>query len=167
MGQEFTINSSAIETKINQLLPSQGGAGAGIDFSASTMIVPIVDLTESAEGSNVRQDLQTALSFNDITAQQVINQTTTMIDTTGYYRVFGSCNMDVGGILLFQLNDGATTKNFNVLVGLTSGSIVNIDFVVFLGAGESLICSSEATTARFQGCTKQIADVNGNLTNVS
>ena len=137
MGQEFTINSSAIETKINQLLPSQGGAGAGIDFSASTMIVPIIDLTESAEGSNVRQDLQTALSFNGVTAQQVINQTVTMVNTTGYYRIFGACNMDVGGVLIFQLNDGTTTKNFNVVVGLDSGSIVNLDFVVFLGAGDS------------------------------
>ena len=36
MAQEFTINSTAIESKINQLLPSQGGFGAGVDFSAST-----------------------------------------------------------------------------------------------------------------------------------
>ena len=64
MAQEFTINSSAIESKINQLLPSQGGFGAGVDFSASTMVIPIVDLTESAEGSDVRQDLQTAFSLN-------------------------------------------------------------------------------------------------------
>ena len=64
MAQEFTINSSAIESKINKLLPSQGGFGAGVDFSASTMVIPIVDLTESAEGSGVRQDLQTASSFS-------------------------------------------------------------------------------------------------------
>ena len=47
MAQEFTINSESIESKINQLLPSQGGKGAGIDFSASTMVIPIVDLTEN------------------------------------------------------------------------------------------------------------------------
>ena len=51
MGQEFTINSAAIESKINELLPSQGGYGAGIDFSASTTIIPIIDLTETASGS--------------------------------------------------------------------------------------------------------------------
>ena len=45
MAQEFTIKSSQIEDKINQLLPSQGGMGAGIDFSASTMVIPIVYLT--------------------------------------------------------------------------------------------------------------------------
>ena len=61
MAQEFTINSEAIESKINQLLPSQAGFGAGIDFSASTMVIPIVDLTETAEGSGLRQDLQKSL----------------------------------------------------------------------------------------------------------
>ena len=89
MAQEFTINSSAIESKINQLLPSQGGFGAGVDFSASTMIIPIVDLTETAEGSDVRPDLQTALSLNSVTAFRVENQTTTLVNTTGYFRIFG------------------------------------------------------------------------------
>ena len=60
MAQEFVIKSKILEDKINQLLPSQGGAQAGIDLSATTQIVPIIDLTESAEGSTLRQDLQTA-----------------------------------------------------------------------------------------------------------
>ena len=63
MGQEFFIKSSNLESKVRSLLPSQGGQGAGFDLSASTQIVPIVDLTESAEGSNLRQDLQTAVDF--------------------------------------------------------------------------------------------------------
>ena len=48
MGQEFVIKSQQIEDKINQLLPSQGGFQAGVDFSASTTVIPIVDLTETA-----------------------------------------------------------------------------------------------------------------------
>ena len=68
MGQEFIIKSTTLEDKINQLLPSQGGQQAGVDLSASTTIIPIVDLTESAEGSNLRQDLQLALSLTSITA---------------------------------------------------------------------------------------------------
>ena len=51
MAQEFTIKAPTIEDKINQLLPSQGGFGAGVDFSASTMVVPIVDLTAKMLGS--------------------------------------------------------------------------------------------------------------------
>ena len=78
MGQEFFINSQELEDKIRQLLPSQGGKGAGFDLSASTQIVPIIDLTESAEGSNLRQDLQTALSFDSSTTFSVSNTTTTI-----------------------------------------------------------------------------------------
>ena len=64
MGQEFFVKSADLEQKVRELLPSQGGLGAGFDLSASTQIIPTIDLTESAEGSNVRADLQTALSLS-------------------------------------------------------------------------------------------------------
>ena len=63
MAQEFTIKSQQIEDKINQLLPSQGGFQAGVDFSASTMVIPIVDLTETAEGSALRPVSYTHLTL--------------------------------------------------------------------------------------------------------
>ena len=89
MAQEFTIKSSNIEDKINQLLPSQGGAGAGVDFSASTMVIPIVDLTETAEGSGLRQDIQRSLSFTTANNFEVQNTTQTIINTTGYWQLSG------------------------------------------------------------------------------
>ena len=92
MAQEFTIKSADIEDKINQLLPSQGGFAPGVDFSASTMVVPIVDLTETAEGSALRQDLQTSFGINT-TFSTVANTTTTIINTTGYYRIFGNLDL--------------------------------------------------------------------------
>ena len=85
MAEQFRITSQVLEDKLNSLLPSQGGMGAGVDLSASTMVVPIVDLTESAEGSVLRQDLQTALSQNSITSFNVTATTTTIINTTGYW----------------------------------------------------------------------------------
>ena len=85
MGQEFIIKSQKLEDKVNQLLPSQGGFQAGVDLSASTTVIPIIDLTETAEGSAVRADLQTALSLSSISAFSVNNTTTTIINTTGYY----------------------------------------------------------------------------------
>ena len=81
MGQEFVIKSQDLEDKINQLLPSQGGFQPGVDLSASTTIIPIVDLTESAQGSNLRQDLQTAFGINS-SVFSVTNATTTIINTT-------------------------------------------------------------------------------------
>ena len=166
MAQEFTINSSAIESKINQLLPSQGGSGAGIDFSASTMVIPIVDLTESAEGSDVRQDLQTALSLISVTSFNVSNTTTTLVNTTGYFRVTGLGLVDTAGSCRLELTDGTTTKILRNFDGITNLEFVqSFDFIVFLKAGDSLVGVSSAGTAKLNGTTRQIATVTGDLVN--
>lgn len=172
MAQEFTINSTAIETKINQLLPSQGGFGAGVDFSASTMVIPIVDLTESAEGSNLRQDLQSSLSLTSITSFNVTNTTSTLINTTGYYRVFATAdfNNSVGGILYnFSITDGTTTKQIIQPFLQATNPIAAInnlhDFIVLLQAGEQLTCLSSNANCIVSGVTRQLADLSGNLTN--
>lgn len=79
MGQEYFINSQQLESQVRKLLPSQGGIGAGIDLSASTQIIPIVDLTESAEGSSLRQDLQRAISFSNVTSFNFQNTSGTIL----------------------------------------------------------------------------------------
>jgi hypothetical protein len=171
MGQEYFIKSSDLESKVRELLPSQGGLGAGFDLSASTQIVPIVDLTESAEGSNVRADLQTALSFKTATAFAVQNANTTLISNTGYYRVFGAVSSFTSnplGAAQFILTDGATNK---IIYGIQPGfndsdndfNVTPFDFNVFLAAGDSLICLSTVSAFRIQGATRQIADIDGNL----
>ena len=171
MAQEFTINSSQIESKINQLLPSQGGKGPGIDFSASTMVIPIVDLTESAENSNVRQDLQTAFSFKNITAFNARDQTTTITQNTGYFRVKGFISATFATTLApsgsFTMDDGVTTKTLMAFGSYTwrePFSLVQpFDFIVFLSAGDRLQCVSGSTNCVITGSSRQIADINGNL----
>lgn len=163
MGQEFTIKSEAIETKINQLLPTQGGFQPGVDFSASTMIMPIVDLTESAEGSNLRQDLQRSLSLTSITSHTIQNATTTMVNTTGYFSVYGYISNNSNFDATFQLTDGTTTKNIFKLFGVTSKTYDVVDFSVFLQAGESLVGISSGNDCTITVVTRQIADINGNL----
>jgi len=173
VGQEFIIKSQQLEDKINQLLPSQGGFQAGVDLSASTTVIPIVDLTESAEGSGLRQDLQTAIKFNT-TIFNINNATnTTIINTTGYYRIFGLMSLqDVGAGTAINLNlfDGTTTQtlldgrqgvNFSG-VGVTPP--ISYDFIVKIQAGESLRGSAGGAGVRLNGSATQIADINGNLT---
>jgi hypothetical protein len=173
MAQEFTINSTAIEDKINQLLPSQGGFGAGVDFSASTMVIPIVDLTESAEGSSLRSDLQRAYSHTQSTHTLIENTTTTLLTTTGYYQVdLAYCIQSEttairNGKLI--INDGTTDKIiFQMSVHQTSaGANANgvYQTVVFLGAGDSLKCTSDDDQVMMNVVTRQIADISGNLVN--
>lgn len=171
MAQEFTINSTAIETKINQLLPSQGGFGAGVDFSASTMVIPIVDLTESAEGSSIRSDLQTSFSHTGLTTTKIISATNTvLVNTTGYYRVLAYGRVDLNsGVMEINLFDGTTSKTLFQWSDTTFNgqNFANIDINVFLKAGDSLRGTSASTSANdfLRVATRQIADVSGNLVN--
>ena len=166
MAQEFTINSSAIETKINQLLPSQGGFQPGVDFSASTMVIPIVDLTETAEGSSVREDLQSALSHTSCTSFEINNATdTTIINTTGYFRVFGTVNCQSGGFANFELTDGTTQKRILSYNAFTVTAVEDsYDYIIFLAAGDSLLGTGSAQ-GQLLGVTRQLADIDGNLVN--
>lgn len=171
MGQEFFIKSDQLEAKVRQLLPSQGGLGAGQDLSGSTTIVPIVDLTESAEGSQVRQDIQKALTFDDVTSFNINNATNTvLVNNTGYYRVFGASTVtnvtSVDKSVSFNLFDGATAKDIygvQIFLGSDIRSVSdNFDFLVKIKAGESLRASA-SNTCYLIGCTRQIADIDGNL----
>ena len=166
MAQEFTIKSQTIEDKINQLLPSQGGFQPGVDFSASTMVIPIVDLTETAEGSSLRQDLQTALDFAT-TYTNVTNATTTLVSTTGFYRCVGFIKRSSGNAsLAIQLTDGVTTKD--ILRNDDSSNVnpleLSFDFIVYLSAGISLQAVAPST-GNINISTRQVADIKGNLTN--
>ena len=167
MAEEFIIKSQDIENKINQLLPSQGGFQAGVDFSASTMVIPIVDLTETAEGSILRQDLQVAETHSN-TTNVIVNTTTTVVSTTGFYSVAiqGVCKS--GGEIKVLLSDGSTDttiRQFGSDAGLTR--YFDDTFNVFIKAGGSCKASSSNGDSAIIISTRQIADISGNLTNPS
>ena len=171
MAEEFTIKSETIETKINQLLPSQGGFGAGVDFSASTMVIPIVDITETAEGSGLRQDLQTSFSLSNTTRGTINGGTATLINTTGYWRLQGNASATFNGTNTAKINitDGTTTTIVYELQAYNSAAtdtigIVPFDFVVFVQAGDSITIVADAD-ARINVQARQVADLAGNLTN--
>ena len=173
MGSEFFINSQELEDKIRQLLPSQGGAGQGFDLSASTQIIPIIDLTESASGSNLREDLQKSFALINTTTFDVLSTTTTIINNTGFFRVFGELNYNnttgsgnnAGTI---DLTDGITTKTVKKFIVENATTyvqgIIPFDFMVFLEAGNSCSITSSANI-RMTGATRQIANINGELVN--
>ena len=173
MGQEYFINSSQLEQKVRNLLPSQGGAGAGFDLSASTQIIPVIDLTESAEGSNLREDLQKSLSLTSITSFDVSATTTTIINNTGYFRVFGNYTGESSSTTArtaqFTLTNGITSKDITNFKFFTSSTtnvhVAMYDFIVFLEAGDSLTASTNAFANSLVGSTRQIASIDGTLVN--
>lgn len=171
MGQEYFINSQELENKVRSLLPSQGGAGAGFDLSASTQIIPIIDVTESAEGSNVRQDLQTAYGFSNTTPHTVTNTTTSIIVNTGFYVVEGFANIltstSTFKFIQFDLSDGLSNKTLFSIYNSAEGAVRNLNipykFNVFISAGDSLSIQASSDCVAI-GTSRQIADINGQLT---
>ena len=173
MSQQFRVDSEKLRDKLNGLLPSQNRGSIAVDLSGSTTIIPIVDLTETAEGSDVRQDLQTAFSLTSATVFEVNNTTSTILTTTGYYRIFGSTTLVSDTPTQTQatvnITDGVTTKEvYNCIMRTISATqtqgISDFDFTVLLKAGDSLTMTA-TQNAFIAGSARQIADLSGNLVN--
>ena len=165
----ITVTSESLQAKVRQLLPSQMGFGA--DLAAQNVIVPIIDLTASAEGSDVRVDLQTALAFGSQTAFSAENGADVIANTGGFYRVLGTSNLTKDGatptLNSLTMTDGSTTKTVWAHK-MNSGSLEQIenekfDLVFYLNAGDSVSAVSSAAGCFILGSSRQIADSNGTL----
>ena len=169
MAQIRPITSEALEAKVRQLLPSQRGFGE--DLQAQNVIVPVIDLTPAAEGSDIPLILQNAVNFTDNTSFNVSGTVTTIASTPGFWQITFSTTLLAnvsGGAINVQINNGLSTKNlWGQGIFATGDSQVSVDktLVVFLEQGEDLqIGSTPASTAAI-GSVRQIADVYGNLKN--
>jgi len=165
-----TVTSEALQLKLRQLLPSQQGFGT--DLSASDTIIPIIDLTTAAEGSDVPETLQTAIAFGSQTEFSANNSTAVIANTPGFFRIFGAVvvknatsGTDIASSLI--MSDGATTKTvWSCTVPSVSGTLVaseNVDITVFLQAGESVSAITNSDNATFIGSSRPTADINGTL----
>mgnify|MGYP001266738284 CR=1 FL=1 len=159
-----SVTSETLQAKLRSLLPSQQGFGT--DLSASDTIIPIIDLTEAAEGSGVRSDLQSALAFGSQTAFEVTGTTTTVQANTGFWRIFGVVNNNSTGICTVNLTDGATNKAIARYKALAETNDVPFDYIVFFNSGESMTVTANSN-GNWMGSVRQIADINGVLVNPS
>ena len=164
-----TVTSEALQLKLRQLLPSQQGFGT--DLSASDTIIPVIDLTAAAEGSDVPEMLQTAMAFGSQTSFSINNGSTVLANTAGFYRIYGLSLLratSTGGASgNISLSDGLSTKRLfdhDLSVGnADTTSTLPIDIVVFLASGETCDAVSSNSRCFLSGTVRQIADINGVL----
>ena len=141
--QRITVNSETLPPQSRVLLPSQNRFGS--ELPASNVITPSIDLTAAAEGSGLGTNLQTALAFGSQTSTKVTNTTTTLENTPGFYRVFGTLSQILGGSTArepdISISDGVSSKFVYKAQGgwaLENQQIQkDIDFVVFLRSVDS------------------------------
>ena len=169
--QLINITSEALQATIRRLLPSQ--AGFSEDLQAQNVITPIIDLTPTAEGSQLPDYLQTAYSHGDTTTDDATNATTTLTSTPGFYRLHGTsiahASTSAGTTNFVQIADLLTTKviwqHVSPDVNFAYASTETFDFVVFLDTNDSLQIRSISTQGFISASFRQIADRYGNLVN--
>ena len=169
-----SVTSEALQAKLRQLLPSQQGFGT--DISASDTIIPVIDLTQAAEGSTLDPSLQQAISIDGDRFSSTSSAAGQSVSTTtGFNRCFGT-------VLFFEadtaagnyatdlhLYDGVTEFNvFNTLfMASTSVQQFNtlaFDFIYFAKSGVSLRYNGNSF-AKIALTTRQIATTSGTLVN--
>ena len=164
-----TVTSEALQLKLRQLLPSQQGFGT--DLSASDTIIPIIDLTAAAEGSDVPEYLQTAIAFGSQSTFAATNSTVVIANTVGFWRITGAMAIyttNSAAICTIQGSDGSATKDYYSWVANASATAPvfttqRYDFTVFLDTGESISAITNNTRAYLTGSARQVADKNGLL----
>ena len=161
MAQITRITSEALQATIRRLLPSQQGFGE--DLEAVNLIQPIIDLTPTAEGTVLRQDLQTAVDF--ATTQVSASTQTTIVSTAGFYKLYiqvDNTDASLNRTSTINISDGLSSKvAINVI---TEPGITTFDpYIVFLRPGDSAI-AVPGTNCNVFVTYRQVADVTGNLT---
>ena len=176
MPEITTITSESLQAEVRRLLPSQRGFGQ--DLEAQNVIVPIVDLTPTAEGSALRQDLQTAVGFPALisaTRNNLASGTTDVVSTPGFYSYEAvlsvlSDNAASTFTVRLVLYDGSTNKNIQLLSNKADASgqepsTIITKGTVFLRTGDKLRIINTGVDTFIHCSAWQIADVNGNLIN--
>ena len=173
MAQVRQVVSEALQSTVRRLLPSQRGFTE--DLQASNVIIPIIDLTPTAEGSVLDTDLARAAAFGSETAFSANNSTVTVANTAGFYRIFAAISMRADTVsqakASFSISDGLSTKQLFAYESAAQGgdhlAIDHVNFTVFLTSGDSVSASTSSTLMFINGTVRQVADVSGNLVNPS
>lgn len=165
MSQIIRITSEALQATVRRLLPSQQGFGE--DLQASNVIMPVIDLTPTAEGSQLPTDLARALAFGSQTAFNANNNTVTLANSPGFYRVIACATTIQNKGARLRLGDGLSTKVIWAMEGTTAATALtsNLDITVFLDTGEELTADTSDVGSFMRGSVRQTADRYGNLVN--
>lgn len=171
MAQIIRITSEALQATVRRLLPSQQGFGE--DLQASNIITPVIDLTPTAEGSQLPTDLARAQSFGGVTAFSVNNTTSTLANSPGFWALKGTATFSQrlsNGEVKINLTDGLGTKIINEFEAFSTNDVIslalNFEHLIFLDTGESITITANTNGNAF-GSYWQVADRYGNVNNPS
>ena len=164
------IVSEALQKTFRDNFPRQ--VKSGRDLHVSDVVLPIVDFSTVAGVSGINETLQSALSFGNQTAFNIFSTTTTLANTPGFWRFFGTYSIGDGYNYTtdgFYISDGSTDKrifgqDFSSYATPSINFCVTYDFVVFLTSGDS-VKGTAGNKSNLLGSFRQLADISGTLVN--
>lgn len=165
------VTDEALEKRFRDTFRAQGGAELVDDLYAQGVIVPIVDFTAAATGDVLAESLQQAWDFST-DQREVANGTTSIISTTGFWRIQGVGYINPQGTVpnrtYLQISDGFTTKilwSFSEDGSTADNGISeSYDFIVFVNTGQTVSIVSASSFSKMTASYRQVASVNGDLT---
>lgn len=167
------VTDEALEKKFRDTFKAQGGAELVDDLYAQGTIVPIVDFTAAAQGSELRSDLQSAWDFATGTNLNSAGTTNTIVSTPGFWKINVTMSAEITVADLtanIQIRSGTTNKII-WRYSFSGGSATDLesnatwDAIVYLRSGDILRSNCSTTQIRLGVGYRQIADVYGNLVN--
>jgi len=170
MAQIIPVVSEALQASIRKLLPSQNGFGE--DLQAQNVIVPIIDLTASAEGSSIGVSLQQAINFGGSTPYSIHNGSLALASNAGFWRFTGTISINRGSAAQsgsLSISDGVTTKIVYSqtldIISSQPGTVSSAyDLIFYLNAGESVTATADGNVY-VTGSYRQVASSTGELVN--
>ena len=177
MPEITTITSESLQAEVRRLLPSQRGFGQ--DLEAQNVIVPIIDLTATAEGSVLRADLQSAVSYGSVTtALRTTAGSTTVLNSPGFYKyqaelaILTDNTQDTYTVAIRLDNTLGSAKNIHLITnsGDASGQEpqqITVNGIIYLDTNDSLVVTTIGNDSYVAIAAWPIADANGNLINPS
>lgn len=167
------ITSETLEKKFRDTFPAQGGAELVQDLFAQGVIVPTVDFTQAALGSELRTDLQRAWDFSTGFQETTSGTSDNIITNPGFWQIGFVFANETGAATReanISITDGLSTKKiwqYEVTGGGTQDiqAIENTGIVVFVRSGDTVFTQVGASSGTMSSWYRQIADVYGNLTN--
>lgn len=174
----FQFRKEAIEEDLNTNFPSQGQGNPPLYYSLSEVVVPTYSINNVAEGSTLSENLQTAWDFSTGSQNWANGGSGTLINNTGFWLIDVNCGFEATGsvdnaVSTLSISDGLSSKliwSVQIKTGASfnDNGVVTTEnkFVVYLRSGDSVTyASSVAQNSRSIAWYRQIADINGNLTN--
>lgn len=163
MAQIKSVVSESLQATIRRLLPSQSGFTE--DLQATNVITPVIDVTPTAEGSQLPSYLQTAISETGSTSFTVQNQTTVLANSPGFWIVTGTINVDGTNNGQIRIGQSGSMDAIVTLLANGASKVLAFEKVFFLDTDDQIDATSNGNGAFIDGRYWQIADRYGVLNN--